>query len=351
MALVDAATSILEDNAKASSSCIKSSSELVTDVRSSSSHDDTNNNNDTSRPSTPAIIKDCPPHAVSPTSVSSGGTTTVEESLSEKKLSFAEQLMVILDSDEYSDVLTWMPDGKAFTIVEPKRFTKELMPRFFNIRNMSSFVRKLTRWGFARVHEKETMNSDIFKHPDFQRGKSRMCRDIKCVGRATSISSSTAANNKNTSPTGLNAIKTSSAATTTTTCSSSTSTSLSLSSSQRSIVIQVPSQAACHTSLSTVPPVSNKYDKNITPTKTLPYSNLPRSNDPLLEALALRHYLEHQTVMSNHPNSNGQNNHCHSLSPHSTVWMCARPENYFTPHNRRALHGWTGHGNPHTLPY
>jgi hypothetical protein len=100
-----------------------------------------------------------------------------------KKLSFAEHLMAVLDDKANNDILSWMPDGKAFTITNHKKFTMDYMPKLFNIRNMSSFVRKLCRWGFQRVHEKETRNSDIFKHPFFMRGNSALVRKVKCVGR------------------------------------------------------------------------------------------------------------------------------------------------------------------------
>jgi hypothetical protein len=99
-----------------------------------------------------------------------------------EKLSFAEQLMTVL-GDESFPYLIWMPDGKSFTIMNHKKFTSELMPKLFNIRNMSSFVRKLSRWGFNRYHEKETMNSDLFKHKDFRRGNWKLCSQIKCSGR------------------------------------------------------------------------------------------------------------------------------------------------------------------------
>jgi hypothetical protein len=59
-----------------------------------------------------------------------------------------------------------------------KKFTKVEMPKIFNIKNMSSFVRKLTRFGFTRIHDKQTMNSDIFAHTYFQRG---------CYEKATQI--------------------------------------------------------------------------------------------------------------------------------------------------------------------
>ncbi len=89
---------------------------------------------------------------------------------------FTTQLMALLDDDAF-EFLTWMPDGKAFTIIKPKLFTKEYMPKYFSIRNMSSFVRKLSRWGFIRVHEAATRNSDIFKHPQFQRGNREKLRE------------------------------------------------------------------------------------------------------------------------------------------------------------------------------
>ena len=107
----------------------------------------------------------------------------------DKKVTFAEFLMEVLNKEENHDVLQWMPCGTQFTITNHRKFTMERMPELFKIRNMSSFVRKLTRWGFARVHEKETGNSDIFKHHNFQRDKPELCRKIRCVNRATASNS------------------------------------------------------------------------------------------------------------------------------------------------------------------
>lgn len=102
----------------------------------------------------------------------------------EKKLTFAEFLMQCLNDEANEDVLRWMPCGTQFTITNHRKFTMERMPQLFKIRNMSSFVRKLTRWGFSRVHEKATGNSDIFKHPHFQRDKPELCKRIRCVNRS-----------------------------------------------------------------------------------------------------------------------------------------------------------------------
>ena len=104
---------------------------------------------------------------------------------SNKKSSFAEYLMDIVDEGDKPGnteaCLVWMPDGMGFTIVNSKKFTKEVMPKLFQIKNMSSFVRKLGRWGFHRVHDFTTKNSDIFKHPKFQKGNRELCAQIKCV--------------------------------------------------------------------------------------------------------------------------------------------------------------------------
>ena len=91
--------------------------------------------------------------------------------------------MSILDDESNADVLSWMPDGDSFTIVNHRLFATDRMHKLFNIRNMSSFVRKLTRWGFNRLHEKTSRNSDVFKHKLFRRGRKDLVKKIRCVYR------------------------------------------------------------------------------------------------------------------------------------------------------------------------
>lgn len=102
----------------------------------------------------------------------------------QEKVTFAEYLMQCLTDKANHDVMQWMPCGLQFTITNHRKFTMEHMHTLFKIRNMSSFVRKLTRWGFSRVHEKETGNSDIFRHSNFQRDQPELCKKIRCVNRA-----------------------------------------------------------------------------------------------------------------------------------------------------------------------
>jgi HSF-type DNA-binding len=164
MALVDAAASMLDKSAAKENDFNTSAPPSVT---GSSESDD------------PADSSTCDGEQSTATSAISLSSS--------KKHSFAEHLMNILEDGEKPGAdpsLVWMPDGLAFTIVNPKKFTSLVMPKLFQIRNMSSFVRKLGRWGFYRVHEVSTKNSDIFKHAQFHRGNRDLCAKIKCISGA-----------------------------------------------------------------------------------------------------------------------------------------------------------------------
>lgn len=96
---------------------------------------------------------------------------------------FAEILMGLLFDDEYSNIVTFLPDGLSFGIINAKVFADEVMPKVLGIRTFSSFVRKLHRWGFERILEKKTHDVDVFRHHLFRKGDWASCRKIKCGGR------------------------------------------------------------------------------------------------------------------------------------------------------------------------
>ncbi|KAG7342540.1 HSF-type DNA-binding protein [Nitzschia inconspicua] len=64
--------------------------------------------------------------------------------------------------------LQWMPSGDSFQIVQPQSFI-DLLPTVFQLKNRSSFLRKLNSIGFYRIPDTETMNLDIFQHEQFRR--------------------------------------------------------------------------------------------------------------------------------------------------------------------------------------
>lgn len=97
--------------------------------------------------------------------------------------SFAETLMNLLIGEEYSKIVTFLPDNQSFGIINSKVFADEVMPKVLGIRSFSSFVRKLHRWGFERIMEKKTHDVDVFRHHLFRKGDWASCRKVKCGGR------------------------------------------------------------------------------------------------------------------------------------------------------------------------
>eukprot|EP00531_Pseudo-nitzschia_arenysensis_P001299 CAMPEP_0116142086 /NCGR_PEP_ID=MMETSP0329-20121206/14719_1 /TAXON_ID=697910 /ORGANISM="Pseudo-nitzschia arenysensis, Strain B593" /LENGTH=555 /DNA_ID=CAMNT_0003637295 /DNA_START=113 /DNA_END=1780 /DNA_ORIENTATION=+ len=82
---------------------------------------------------------------------------------------FLSKLFSVLDDESLSHVLAWMPDGKSFTIVSSREFSKSgMVYDLFGIKKMSSFLRRLNQLGFARVRDPtDPSNLDVFRKPGF----------------------------------------------------------------------------------------------------------------------------------------------------------------------------------------
>jgi hypothetical protein len=56
-------------------------------------------------------------------------------------------MMGMLSDERNSNVVCWLPHGKGFAILDKKRFSNEVMPKFFSRKaKFTSFTRKLNRW-------------------------------------------------------------------------------------------------------------------------------------------------------------------------------------------------------------
>eukprot|EP00743_Colponemidia_sp_Colp-15_P007806 GILK01008452.1.p1 GENE.GILK01008452.1~~GILK01008452.1.p1 ORF type:complete len:419 (-),score=55.97 GILK01008452.1:275-1504(-) len=75
------------------------------------------------------------------------------------------------------DIISWSADGKSFLIHDPESFAKTLLPKSFKHDKLSSFIRQLNYYGFAKVY---CGSSNIweFKHPGFQKGQPELLRTI-----------------------------------------------------------------------------------------------------------------------------------------------------------------------------
>ena len=61
------------------------------------------------------------------------------------------QLHEILDLDDLSAIIDWMPHGRAFIVKRPKTLAAEVLTRFFKQTKLTSFTRQLNLWGFKRI--------------------------------------------------------------------------------------------------------------------------------------------------------------------------------------------------------
>ena len=79
-----------------------------------------------------------------------------------------------------SDVVSFLPHGRAFVIHHVERFCREIMPRYFKQSRLSSFQRQLNLYGFTRI----TSGSDAggYYHELFLQGRPALAIHMRRVG-------------------------------------------------------------------------------------------------------------------------------------------------------------------------
>jgi len=93
-----------------------------------------------------------------------------------RNVKFPMKLMLLLDSEEYVDIVAWNSHGRSFVIRDEKEFEYRVLHTHFNAGLYSSFIRKLYRWGFSRILRG---NDGAFSNEKFLRGKYDLCKQIK----------------------------------------------------------------------------------------------------------------------------------------------------------------------------
>jgi hypothetical protein len=106
---------------------------------------------------------------------------------------FPQRLMHILSDTSITDIITWLPHGRSFVIVQPEVLAEKILPKYFpesctSSSNASSsttssckypsFTRKLNRWGFRQVTRGP--DSGAFHHKFFRRDDPTQCRQMIC---------------------------------------------------------------------------------------------------------------------------------------------------------------------------
>lgn len=91
------------------------------------------------------------------------------------------RMLVEVEEQGLSDVVSFLPHGRSFLVHKQERFVKEFLPRYFGGQTKwSSFSRQLNLYGFLRV----TSGQDVgaYYHELFLLGRPKLIRYMKRVG-------------------------------------------------------------------------------------------------------------------------------------------------------------------------
>jgi hypothetical protein len=94
-------------------------------------------------------------------------------------ISFPIKLHAVLlqvENDGLSHIVSWMPHGRCFVIHKPKEFVDLVMPKYFRQTKLTSFQRQLNLYGFQRL----TRGADAggYYHECFLRGMEFLCKKM-----------------------------------------------------------------------------------------------------------------------------------------------------------------------------
>lgn len=89
------------------------------------------------------------------------------------------RMMKEVEENEQGDIISFTPNGRAISIHQPEAFENEIIPIYFRHKNLSSFKRQLSMYGFRRITKGPWEGA--FEHPLFQKDKPELCQKMKRV--------------------------------------------------------------------------------------------------------------------------------------------------------------------------
>mmetsp|Transcript_33936 Transcript_33936/g.81204 ORF Transcript_33936/g.81204 Transcript_33936/m.81204 type:complete len:415 (+) Transcript_33936:307-1551(+) len=81
---------------------------------------------------------------------------------------FPAKVHRMLSDDCNNDVITWMPHGRSFKVLNREELVSRVIPNYFVCGKYESFTRQLNGWGFKRLYQKGPDNG-CFYHECFLR--------------------------------------------------------------------------------------------------------------------------------------------------------------------------------------
>lgn len=90
---------------------------------------------------------------------------------------FPMKLHEILSNKEFEHIITWLPHGRAWRIINQKDFEEQVIPAYFRHERFSSFARQVNGWAFRRIVHGIDYNG--YYHEKFIYGLPRLCESMK----------------------------------------------------------------------------------------------------------------------------------------------------------------------------
>jgi len=90
--------------------------------------------------------------------------------------SFPRVLMQILDDNQDPRIISWLPHGRSFIVLDQRLFMDQVLPKYSASIQFKTFQRKLNLWGFKRITGK--VDNGSYYHQCFLKGKSNLVRKM-----------------------------------------------------------------------------------------------------------------------------------------------------------------------------
>jgi len=101
---------------------------------------------------------------------------------------FPAKLFQILSNPEFSHIITWMPHGCSWRMLQPRLFSEVVSPKYFSHQSKySSFMRQVNGWGFKRITRGPDRNS--YYHELFVRDNPELAWTMSRRGSSSSKNS------------------------------------------------------------------------------------------------------------------------------------------------------------------
>lgn len=91
--------------------------------------------------------------------------------------SFIGKLSLMLQDPTAEPYVCWSVTGESILIIDPPRFSSQILPRYFKHSNFASFVRQLNLYGFHKTSQES--DSCEFSHPVFRKGNEQTFKEIR----------------------------------------------------------------------------------------------------------------------------------------------------------------------------